>query len=106
MKNPARPPGEGFPAWSEEDVEAYQKKWTIGTKERVWLDVLLYTGMRRGDAVRLGRQHVRDGVATLRTEKSQDEIVVNIPILPVLVVTMKKGPTGDLAFIVATRGIH
>ena len=39
--------------------------------QRVWLDVLLYTGLRRGDAVRLGRQHVRDGVATLKTEKSR-----------------------------------
>lgn len=104
VKNPARPPGEGFPAWTEEDVEAYQKKWVIGTKERVWLDVLLYTGMRRGDAVRLGRQHVRDGIATLRTEKSQDEIVVTIPILPVLSITLKKGPTGDLAFICGEKG--
>jgi integrase len=53
-------------------VAAYEARWPIGTKERVWLDVLLYTGLRRGDAVRLGRQHVRDGVATLRTEKSQE----------------------------------
>ena len=29
-----------------------------------------HTGLRRGDAVRLGRQHVRDGIATLKTEKS------------------------------------
>jgi integrase len=35
-----------------------------------WLAVLLYTGLRRGDAVRLGRQHIRHGVATLRTEKT------------------------------------
>lgn len=99
VTNPTRPPGEGFPAWSEDDVQAYQKKWELGTKERVWLDVLLYTGLRRGDAVRLGRQHVRDGVATLRTEKSQDEIVVTIPILPILAMTLKAGPTGDMAFI-------
>jgi integrase len=28
-----------------------------------------YTGLRRGDAVRMGVQHVRDGVITIRTEK-------------------------------------
>ena len=39
----------------------------------MWLDVLLFTGLRRGDAVILGRQHVRDGVATLRTEKSRGQ---------------------------------
>jgi hypothetical protein len=61
-----------------------ERRWPIGTKERVWLDVLLYTGLRRGDAVIIGRQHVRDGVATLRTEKSQREMIVTLPILPVL----------------------
>lgn len=99
VSNPARPGGEGFPAWSEDDVEAYQKKWPIGTKERVWLDVLLYTGLRRGDAVLLGRQHVRDGIATMRTEKSQKEVVVTLPILPILAATLKAGPTGELSFI-------
>ena len=50
----------GFRTWSEDDVAAYEARWPIGTRQRVWLDVLLYTGLRRGDAVRLGRQHVRE----------------------------------------------
>ena len=77
----------------------YEACWPIGTKVRVWLDVLLYTGLRRGDAVVLGRQHVRNGVATIRTEKSKHEVVVTIPILPVLDETLKAGPVGDLTFI-------
>jgi integrase len=63
----------------------------------VWLDVLLYTGLRRGDAVQLGRQHVRDGVATIRTQKTG--VTVSIPILPALAVTLAAGPCGELAFI-------
>ena len=58
--------------------------------------------MRRGDAVRLGRQHVKDGVATIRTEKTGTE--VSIPILPVLSATLAAGPTGDLSFICGDRG--
>lgn len=104
VKNPPKPGGEGFPVWEESDVERYQARWPLGTKERIWLDLLLYTGLRRGDAVRLGRQHLRDGVATLRTEKSQDEIVVTIPILPILATTLAAGPTGDLAFICGEKG--
>jgi integrase len=103
VTNPPKPKGPGFPVWTEDDVERYQAKWPIGTKERVWLDVLLYTGLRRGDAVRLGRQHVRDGVAILRTEKSQEETVVTIPILRVLQITLAAGPTGDLTFICGDR---
>jgi integrase len=93
---------EGYRPWTEEDVAAYEERWPIGTRERVWLDVLLYTGLRRGDAVRLGRQHVRDGVATLKTEKT--DTVVTLPILPVLADTLAAGSCGDLAFIAGARG--
>jgi len=95
----------GFPPWTEEDVEKYHQCWPIGTKERVWLDVLLYTGLRRGDAVRLGRQHIRQGVATLKTEKSGFTTEVTLPILPVLQRTLDNSPTGDLTFICGERGL-
>jgi integrase len=104
VKNPKRKKGPGFPVWTEEDAAAYDRRWPIGTKERVWRDVLFYTGLRRGDAVTLGRQHVRDGVATLRTEKSQGEMIVSIPILPILQQTLDAGPTGELAFICGKNG--
>jgi integrase len=104
IKNPARPKGGGFPVWTEDDVVRYEARWPIGTKERVWLDVLLYTGLRRGDAVQLGRQHVRDGVATIRTEKSQGQVTVSIPILPALAATLATGPCGELAFICGEGG--
>lgn len=70
VSNPPRKTGEGFRPWTEDDVAAYERRWPLGTRQRVWLDVLLYTGLRRGDAVRLGRQHVRAGVATIRAEKT------------------------------------
>jgi integrase len=104
VKNPARPKGGGFTPWTEADVEAYEARWPVGTRQRVWLDVLLYTGLRRGDAVQLGRQHVKNGVATLRTEKSRGETLVSIPILPVLARTLAAGPCGDLTFICGERG--
>lgn len=102
VKNPLRKGGDGFIPWTEEYVDAYERRWPIGTRQRVWLDVLLYTGLRRGDAVRLGRQHVKDGVATLRTEKTDTE--VTLPILPVLAATLTAGPCGDLAFISGSTG--
>lgn len=98
------PKTSGFPIWTEEEVERYEARWPTGTRERVWLDVLLYTGLRRGDAVRLGRQHVKDGIATIRTEKSQEQVTVIVPILPILARTLEAGPTGDLAFICGARG--
>jgi integrase len=92
VKNPKRQKGDGFRPWTEENVAAYERHWPLGTRQRVWLDVLLYTGLRRGDAVRLGRQHVRDGVAQLKTEKSRSTVEVTLPVLPVLAATLADGP--------------
>jgi integrase len=56
----------------------------------------------RGDAVRLGRQHMRNGIATLKTEKTDTE--VSLPILPVLLKTLSAGPCGDLTFFAGEHG--
>lgn len=114
VTNPKRKKGPGFVAWTEADVAAYQAKWAIGTKERVWLDVLLYTGPRRGDVVRIGRQHERTitdpetrqliRVISFKTEKGGEQIEVTIPILPILAVTLAAGPCGDLAYICGSNG--
>jgi len=69
VKLPKRKNKEGFVAWTEDGIQRYHAKWPLGTKERVWLNVLLCTGLQRGDTVRIGRQHVRDSVAYLKTEK-------------------------------------
>ena len=104
VKNPPRKKGPGFRPWTEEDVAAYEARWPIGTRQRVWLDVLLYTGLRRGDAVRLGRQHVRDGIASLKTEKSGGNVTVTLPILDALARTLAAGPRGHLTFIAGENG--
>jgi integrase len=101
---PRKRGGAGFRMWTEDEMAAYERRWPIGTPQRVWLDVLAYTGLRRGDAVRLGRQHVRDGVATIKTEKSGFAMTVTLPILPILAATLEAGPCGDLTFIAGANG--
>ena len=56
-----RPKTGGFRVWTEDEIERFEAHWPIGTRERLALDLLLYTGLRRGDVVRLGRPHVKDG---------------------------------------------
>jgi integrase len=50
----------------------------------------------------MGRQHVREGVLTIRQEKTGVE--VHLPILRPLAEALAAGPTGDLAFIVGANG--
>jgi integrase len=120
---PKRPRTGGFKEWTEEDVLKYEKRWPIGTRQRVMLDVYMYTGLRRGDAASVGKQHIakqtvmeRDEatgaivprvkeVISLATEKSQRQTVVHLPLLDVLKRTLEAGPTGDLAFICTEKGL-
>jgi integrase len=102
VENPPRHHSDGFIPWTEEHVARYQARWPLGTRQRVWLDVLLYSGLRRGDAVRYGRQHIRDGVGRIKTEKNG--VIAVVPVLPVLDATLQAGPCGDLTFIVGANG--
>lgn len=103
VRPPKRRKGAGFAAWTREDVAAYQARWPLGTRQRVWLDVLLYTGLRRGDAAKVGSGHVdEDGVISITTEKTGTPVV--IPMLVVLQRTLIAGPRGPRAWILSSDG--
>lgn len=52
---------DGFHTWTVGEVRQYEARWAVGTKQRLALDLLLYTGTRRSDVVRLGPKMERDG---------------------------------------------
>ena len=47
IADPARPKSAGIPVWTEEEVAAYEQRWPIGTRQRVWLDVALHRSSSR-----------------------------------------------------------
>ncbi len=102
VKIVARPKTGGFRVWTEDEIERFEAHWPVGTRERLALDLLLYTGLRRGDVVRLGRQHVRDGVFKVKTEKGGVQIVA--PILAPLARSIEATKTGDLTYLCGERG--
>jgi hypothetical protein len=63
---------------------------------RGWRSLLLYTGQRRGDVIRMGRQQVRDGFIGVRQQKTGT--VLEIPILAGLreVFVLQPGRAFDL----------
>lgn len=93
----ARPKTEGFPRWGEEEVEKFRRHWPLGTRERVAFEILRETGLRRGDAVRLGRPHLRGGVIRLTTEKTGQQ--VSIAASQALLDAIAAGPVGEMTFI-------
>jgi integrase len=49
----------GFRTWTEEEIAQFEAAHPIGTRARLAFGLLLYTAQRRGDVIRMGRQHVR-----------------------------------------------
>jgi integrase len=94
---------DGHIPWTEDDLRKYEARWPLGTAERVMLDVYAYTGLRRGDAARVGRQHVKNGEISIVTEKSPTPVTIEI--LKPLADTLAAGPIGDMSFIVGRYGL-
>jgi integrase len=92
----------GFAPWTDEDVAAYRAHWPLGTRQRVAFEVLRETGLRRGDAVRIGVPHVRDGVIRLATEKTGER--VSLPVSDILAAAIEAGPIGEKTFITGPSG--
>lgn len=69
---------EGFTAWSEEDIAAFERHWPSGSRERLALALLLYTGQRRSDVVTMGGQHVANGRISVRQLKTDARLKVRL----------------------------
>ncbi len=97
---------DGFHTWSVDEVFQFYDRHPLGTKARVAIDLLLFSGVRRGDVVTLGRQHTRDGALRYVPRKTRYKRVTvsEKPLLPILVRTLAAGPVGDLTFLVTQYG--
>jgi integrase len=108
QKNPARdvPPikfkSDGFHPWTEAEVQRYEVRHAEGTKARLALALLLYLGVRRSDAVILGRQLEQDGNIRFRQTKTGKWLT--IPILPALRAEIDRHPSQHLTYLVTEYG--
>lgn len=93
---------EGFRAWTEEDIAAYERKWPTGSRERLALALLLYTGQRRSDVVLMGRQHVADGRIRVKQQKTDTELVITLH--AALKAEIEAAPKEHLTFLTTAYG--
>ena len=72
------------------------------TRARLALAMLLYTGQRRGDIIRLGRQHIREGFIHVRQQKTGIELA--IPIHATLAAIIAETPIHHLTLLTTQTG--
>ena len=93
----------GFHTWTEEEIAAYQRRFALGTKGRLALEIMLWSGQRRGDAHRFGPKHFKGGRIQYTQEKGGKTLW--LPIAPQLKVAIDAMPAVGLeAFLVTEFG--
>jgi integrase len=96
------PQSDGHRPWTPEEVSTFEACHPRGSKARLALTIGLCTALRRSDAVRLGRQHIRDGVVAIATQKTK--VALRLPVLPELQAAIDATPTGQLTLLVTKTG--
>ncbi|MFN7397916.1 MAG: tyrosine-type recombinase/integrase [Sandaracinobacter sp.] len=94
--------GDGYKPWTEADVVAFEERWPLGTKQRLAFALMLHTAQRRGDAIRLGPQHLKEGRLAFTQRKTGAS--VNIPVKRELAAAIDAAPSGHLSFLVTEFG--
>jgi integrase len=96
------PKSKGHHTWTDDEIEQYRAYWPLGTQQRLVMEFALETASRKGEVVRLGPQHVRNG--RIRIERTHGSEDVDIPISPELQAACDAMPKSHLTYIVTVYG--
>lgn len=102
VKPPRREKTEGIHSWTDGEIEQYENRWPSGTYQRLAFTLLLYTGQRRSDVVRMGPADVRNGNLHIKQKKTKAELI--IPIHPALQREIDLWRGEAQVYLLGTRG--
>jgi integrase len=92
----------GHHSWTDAEIAQFERHHPVGSRARLALALLVHTGQRRGDVIRMGPQHDRDGALHVKQEKTGAELI--IPIHPELAAVIAATPSGHLTFLTTRFG--
>lgn len=94
----------GHHTWTEEERLQYETRHPIGTQARLAYDLIRYTTGRREDAVRLGRQHIKNGRVRFRQAKNEHRkpVDIDIPAHPNLLASIEAAAPRDALHFLQT----
>jgi integrase len=92
----------GWHTWSEAEIGQFLATHPINTRAGLAMALLLHTGQRRGDAIRMGWQHITGDLIAVRQEKTDTPLM--IPLHPELMQALYALPRSNLTFLLTERG--
>jgi integrase len=96
----------GHHSWTEGEIAQFEAHYARGSRERLALALLIHTGQRRGDIVRMGPQHIKGGYLNIVPEKTNasTKTELTIPVHPELAEIIDSSKSGHLAFLTTRYG--
>lgn len=94
--------GDGFHSWTDDEIAKFEATHAIGTRPRLAMALLLNTGQRRSDVVRMGHQHVSKGRIQVKQQKTGAHLW--IPVHLDLVAIIAATPRDNLTFVTTAQG--
>lgn len=101
VPRPRLPKSDGYEPWAAEDIQAFRDRWAHGTMQRLAFDLALFSGQRRADLCRMGRQQVRG--ATLEVKQSKTGSIAYVPMTAELRAALAPAE-GRTTFLVTSFG--
>jgi integrase len=102
LKLPRMKASSGHHTWTDAEIAQFEAHHEIGSKPRLALALLLYTAQRRGDVIRMGPQHVRNGIISVRQQKTG--AALSIPVHPALQAILDAQPVAHLTYLTTRAG--
>ena len=91
-----------YHTWTDAEIAQFERRWPLGTRERLAFALLLYTGQRGGDVVKMARSDIIDGRIRVAQDKARKGTTneLMIPIHPALARALQAGPVVGMTHII------
>lgn len=83
----------GHHTWTTEECRQFAEHHKVGTRERLAYELLLQAGQARCDVVRMGRQHIRNGMMSMGRQKTG--VQFHVEVTPALQQAIDAMPASD-----------
>jgi site-specific recombinase XerD len=88
--------------WDADECEKFEVAYPIGTRERLAYELLLQAGQSRCYIIRMGRQHVRKGMLSMKRQKT--DVPFNVMVTPRLQAAIDAIPQTNQMTFLLTEG--
>ncbi|WP_278984104.1 tyrosine-type recombinase/integrase [Sphingobium yanoikuyae] len=105
VKTPAGERSHGFHTWTEEEITQYRDHHRLGTRERLAMELILWTDQRRSDVVKMGKAQIKNGRLPVEQDKTGETLWLAVPgQLLEAVIAMPPKHTNPFCFLITSRG--